>query len=395
MRVTSNSMFNNLVNQVGRNMSDYYKYNDMIANDGKRLNKISDDPAALATTMRHHKNANAFEQYTLNIRDAEEYLKATDLALNKIQDIISRAREIAETNATETATPMERKIAADQMQELINEMLGVANSKNRDRYIFAGTNGEYPAYSLQGRVLPPLASSTNAYNETVSTNGSYDGTGEFIVKFVTAGDVGDPALSTTARYQISSDGGETWTDEISFTNLTIPILDSNGFDTGLTMTFSPGTIGENDEFRLQVVPGQFMGNGDLVEFNNNMFSRVNTNVSGKAVFEDSGFFDTLYQLKNALEHGNLTEISNGLADLSHLQTDMQMQVTTTGIELNRLEITKNNLTMMRENVLENIQNIEKMDVIELLTRFAMTENALNSSVAALSKIFPQGLLNYI
>ena len=395
MRVTDQSMFHGLINQVNKNMADYHKYNEMISNDGRRINRISDDPAELATSMRHHSNAAAYGQYAINVRDAEEYLKATDLALNKIQDILSRAREIAETNSTETASEMERKIAADQMQELINEMLGVANSKMRDRYIFAGTDGESPAYSLEGRILPPLASTENAYNEIVSSGGSFEGTGEFILRFVQGGDVGEPELDTTAMYQISSDGGETWTEATHFTNLTISITDSQGNETGLNMTFSPGALGEGDEFRLQVVPGKFLGNDDLIEFNNNMFSRVNTNVTGQAIFEDTGFFDTLYQLKNALENGNLIEISNGLAGLEVLQTDMQMQVTTTGIELNRLEITKSNLMMLQENVLENIQNIEKMDVVEMLTRFAMTENALNSSVAALSKIFPRGLLSYI
>ncbi|MCL2064962.1 MAG: flagellar hook-associated protein FlgL [Candidatus Cloacimonetes bacterium] len=394
MRVTNHSMFNNLTNQVNRNMTDYYKLNEMISTE-KRINRISDDPAGLNSAMRHQGNAAAYEQYVLNVRDAEESLRATDMALNRIQDILAKAREIAETNATETASPMERQIAADQIQELISEMLGMANYKVRDRYIFSGTDGEFPAYSLEGRVLPPLGSTENLYNEIVTSEGEYAGTAEFLIKFVQAGDVGDPDLNTTAMYQISSDGGETWSEATYFTNLTIPITDAEGNETGLTMTFSPGALGEDDLFRLQVVPGKFLGNGDLVEFNNNMFSRVNTNVSGQALFEDSGFFDTLYQLKNALQHGNVNEISEGLAHLDQLQTNMQMQVTTTGIELNRLEVTKANLTMLRENVLENIQSIEKLDVVEVLTRFAMTENALNASIAALSKIFPQGLINYI
>ena len=394
MRVTNHSMFNNLTNQVNRNMSEYYRLNEMISTE-KRLNRISDDPAGLNIAMRHHGNAAAYEQYVLNIRDAEEYLKGTDMTLNRIQDVLARAREIAETNATETASPMERQIAKDQMQEMINELLGMANYKVRDRYIFGGTNGEFPAYSLEGRVLPPLASTDNFYNQIVTADGEYEGTAEFIIKFVQAGDVGYPDLNTTAMYQISSDGGETWSEATYFTNLTIPITDTDGKDTGLTMTFEPGELGEDDLFRLQIVPGKFLGNGDHIEFNNNMFSRVNTNVTGQALFEDSGLFETLYQIKNALEHGNVNEISDGLAHLDALQTNIQKQVTTTGIELNRLQITKTNLTMLQENVLENIQDIEKLDVVEVLTRFAMTENALNSSIAALSKIFPQGLINYI
>ena len=126
-----------------------------------------------------------------------------------------------------------------------------------------------------------------------------------------------------------------------------------------------------------------------------MFSRVFTNISGQHVFEDSGLMDTLYRVKFALQGGNNLEVSEALADLGRMQSSMQTMIVSTGIELNRLEITKNNLMILQENVLENIQNIELMDVVDLLTRYAMAENALNASIAALSQVFPMSLMNYL
>ena len=395
MRVTTSSMMSNLMYEVGRNMSDFQKYNEMIANQEKRLNRLSDDPAGLATTIRHKGNQTAYQQYEMNIRDADEYLKATDIALNQIQTILYKAREIAESVATETSHAVEKEVAAQQIQEYINEAIGIANTKQRDRYIFAGTNGEYPAYSLEGRVLEPLGSTSNVYNDIVTSHGEYAGTGEFIIKFVKGGDVGEPELDTTAMYQISSDGGLTWSEATHFTNLAMQITDVDGNPTGLNLTFKPGYIGEGDMFRLQVVKGKYMGDDATIEFNNNMFSRVHTNVNGQNTFEDVGFFDNLYKLKNACMNGNNLEIQEALDDLGKLQVTMQNQVTSMGQALNRLEITKNNLMMLNENVLESIQAIEKMDVVELLSRFGMAESALNSSIAALSKVFPVSLINMI
>jgi flagellin-like hook-associated protein FlgL len=291
---------------------------------------------------------------------------------------------------------MEKEIAAAQIQELIDEALGIANTKMRDRYIFAGTNGEHPAYSLKGKVLNPLASTNNQYNDVVEASGSYDGVGEFVVKFTREGYAADPYnLELPAMYQISSDGGETWSDAKELTNLTISVTDSEGNDTGLFMTFKPEMFGEGDEFRLQVVKGQYMGNGDPVDFNNNMFSRVGTNVTGQAVFEDTQFFDKMYQLKNACLYGNSLEIQEALEHFDRLQTDLQKQVTWSGLELGRVEITKNNLTSLKENVLDSIQNIEKVDVVDVLTQFGMAENALNASITALGKVFPVSLINYL
>lgn len=394
MRVTTNSMFQGLLNEVSRNMSDYKRYNEMIASE-RRINKISDDPAGLAVAIRHRGNASAYMQYSKNIADAEEYLKATDSALNNLQSVLIRAREIAETTATETASEMERKIAADQIQQIIDESIGIANSKMRDRYLFAGTNGNQPAYSLNGRVLPPYASTGNQYNETVSVHGEYQGTGDFIIRFVQSGTAGDSVLTNTARYQISGDNGETWSDSIALGFNTANIYDQDGNDTGLRMEFSRGFIEEGDEFRLSVVSGKYQGDDGKIEFNNNFHSKIGTNLTGKELFEDTGFFDSLYQLRDALRHGNNIEISSAIGHLDGLQSSMQTMVTSSGLALNRLEITKNNLVSLQENVIENIQNIEKVDVVEILTRFAMTENALNSSVAALSKVFPKGLLSYI
>jgi len=387
-------MFNGLVNQVGRNMAEYHRANEQISTE-RRINRISDDPAGLAMVLRHSGSASAFDQYTENIRDAEEYLRGTDTALARLQDLLIRAREIAEKNATETSTEMERQVAADQIQELINEAIGISNTRVRDRYLFSGTNGEFPAFSLQGRILQPLASTDNLYNDIVTSGGTFNGTAEFTVRFVQGGNVGESGLPTTAWYQISSDGGETWSDDIEFTNLSIPMIDADGNDTGLYMTFSPGTMGEGDVFRLQVVPGKYMGDSGHIEFNNNMFSRINTNVNGVELFEDTDYFENLYTLKNALRHGNNLEISGVLAHMESLQTDMQRMVVNSGIALNRIQITRNNLTSLRENVRECIQAIEKVDVVDTLTRFAMAENALQASIAALGQLFPRGLISYL
>ncbi len=394
MRVTTNSTYQSLLNNVSRNLSDYHKYNEMMSSE-KRINKISDDPAGVALAIKHKGNSSAYDQYVKNIADAEEYLKATDSALNHLQDVVIRAREIAMTASTETASDMEKQIAADQIQQLIDESIGVANTKMRDRYLFAGTNGNEQAYSLNGRVLTPYASTNNSYNEVVTVHGEYEGTGDFIIKFVDSGTAKGSVFTNTAKYQISEDGGSTWSGTITLGNDTAHIYDKEGNNTGLSLVFDRGYIEQGDEFRLSVVSGKYMGDNVKVEFNNNSYSRVMTNVTGQELFEDTGFFDSMYQLKYALDHGNNIEISDAIGKLDELQSTMQPMVTASGLALNRLEISKSNLVSLQENVLENIQNIEKVDVVELLTKFAMTENALNSAVTALTKMFPKSLMQYL
>ena len=65
------------------------------------------------------------------------------------------------------------------------------------------------------------------------------------------------------------------------------------------------------------------------------------------------------------------------------------------INLNRIEITESNLTSLQENVLDNIQQIEKVNVVDILSKFTQVENALNSSISALSNVFPNSLMKML
>ena len=78
-----------------------------------------------------------------------------------------------------------------------------------------------------------------------------------------------------------------------------------------------------------------------------------------------------------------------------MHTNIQSKVTSTGINLNRLEITHNNLISLNDNVIDHIQSIEKIDITEILSRIAMVENALNASITSMSKVIPQNLLSIL
>lgn len=141
--------------------------------------------------------------------------------------------------------------------------------------------------------------------------------------------------------------------------------------------------------------GKYQGDEGKISFNTNFNSKIGTNINGQEIFEDSGFFDSVFKLKNALLSRNYNEISQSVEELDTMHTNIQSKVTMTGINLNRLEVTQNNLTALQENVLDHIQSIEKVDVIDILSRFTMVESALNSSMTALSKVFPKSLLSML
>lgn len=92
---------------------------------------------------------------------------------------------------------------------------------------------------------------------------------------------------------------------------------------------------------------------------------------------------------------NYSEISETVKELDDLHTGIQSKVALTGINLNRAEVTESNLTSLSENVLENIQSIEKVNIIDILSKFSQAESALNSSITALSNVFPNSLMKML
>lgn len=396
MRVTNSSMYSTLMTNLNKNMATYQKLVEQSSSE-KKINKPSDDPLGLSTSTNLKSDQSSYTQYLSNIKEAKNYLKGADDALSQLQDLVISVREFAETNATETSTPIEMDVASEQIDQFIEEAINIANTKVNDRYIFSGFKTDTPAYDTSSRIIEPYASSSNTYDKTVTSDGEFTGTENktYLMKMTSDGSVGDITDPNTTKFKFSSDNGETWSEEESLTNLRVSVKNSDGTESGIYLNFEDGDFKTGDQFQVQVGKGNYQGDEGVIAFNTNITSRINTNLNGQDIFEESGFFDNIYKLKNALQSRNFTEISETVDDLDALHTNIQSRVALTGINLNRVEIAESNITSLQENVTENIQNIEKINLTDLLTQFTMVESALTSSMTAMSKILPTSLLDML
>jgi flagellin-like hook-associated protein FlgL len=323
--------------------------------------------------------------------DADMYLKATDSALSQINDILAQARTIAELNATGSSDDDTNDIGAQEVQELINQSIEIANTEVNGRYIFSGYNTDEPAYSQVGKILDPMAAADNTYDGEVSSSGEFTGTENksYLVRIVTGGPLGG------AEYQVSEDDGETWSSSHVVTSEVALFDDVNGTDQGVKMQFGSGDFAVGDEFKVDVASGKYNGDDGVIEFNTNKHAQIQTNLSGQEVFEDNNYFDTMHRLQRALANNNQLEISESLEELKEVQSDLNQQTSKVGIKLSQVEVARANMTTMNEQVKNNIADIENVDVYKVLSDMTMVESALNSSVTALSKVLPNSLINYI
>jgi flagellar hook-associated protein 3 FlgL len=136
-RVSNQILFNSLVTNAGRNVLEVNRLQEQVSNQ-RRINQPSDDPTGVAKAMKLRTEIDLIEQFKGNIDDGLEWLKVTDTALDQAGAIVQRARLLAVQGKTGTLTDQDRTNIAAELDQLIGEIVGVANTSVRSRFIFAG-----------------------------------------------------------------------------------------------------------------------------------------------------------------------------------------------------------------------------------------------------------------
>jgi flagellar hook-associated protein 3 FlgL len=105
----------------------------------KKVNRPSDDPSATSQVLRIRSEKANIEQFQLNSRIAENYLMNTDQAISDLSDVVSRAKELAISQSSMASSSDDtRKGVSEEVRQLFQQAVSVANRRVGDRYIFGG-----------------------------------------------------------------------------------------------------------------------------------------------------------------------------------------------------------------------------------------------------------------
>lgn len=138
MRVTNRDLYYQLVRDIGNVSEKMIDLNKQISS-AKRINKPSEDPVGMASVLVSRTELNAFNQFSDNIVYGRGWLNSTDTILQELDDLLARASELATAQSSDTATADTRVGAAAEINEIYEHILGLANSKYGNKYMFGGT----------------------------------------------------------------------------------------------------------------------------------------------------------------------------------------------------------------------------------------------------------------
>ncbi len=123
---------------------------------GKRIMKPSDDVVGTARALSLRSSINTVEQYANNITVSKPILVATQQVMQDLAKQIRAVRNIAIEAGKEDYSGNAKDAYIRQLEDILDQMVDLANTKHTDQYIFSGTKTDVPAVQATGGT-PPYA----------------------------------------------------------------------------------------------------------------------------------------------------------------------------------------------------------------------------------------------
>jgi flagellar hook-associated protein 3 FlgL len=138
LRVTFQTMIGNALTNTQAQTAQIANLQEQAAT-GLRVLQSSDDPAATQMVMASQTEQSQLDAYLSNISSTQSTLNTSVSALQHADNILSQAKSIALEASSSTNDTSSLSALASQVDQLITQMLGVANTQQNGAYIYGGT----------------------------------------------------------------------------------------------------------------------------------------------------------------------------------------------------------------------------------------------------------------
>lgn len=146
LRTTTEMTTNSLISYMQTNLRNYSKLSEEIST-GSRVLVPSDDPIAAIDILNDTTEINKLSGYNTNISTAQGEINVTDGALTSIISTLQKAHDLAVQAANGTNSSTSLSAIKSQVDQIIQNIKDLGNTKFNGTYIFGGTNTTNPPFS--------------------------------------------------------------------------------------------------------------------------------------------------------------------------------------------------------------------------------------------------------
>lgn len=290
---------------------------------GARVQTAADDPAAMAKIMNIDSALSDIGQWQSNIGTVQDRLGLEENALNALNDVIDRVRQLGVQARSSALSDSDRNSIAAEMKELSATLLSTANSRDsQGRYLFAGSrDGQAPfvrtSSGVQYRGDDTVSTLQVGASRQIGLGDSgadvfmrlRAGTGAASVSaassntglaYVTSVDLTDAAAWSGGSYRLSFSGGNYEVTDAGGT-----VVSSGAYESGSAVAFGglsislDGEPADGDSFSVGPAPTQ-----DLFSTIDQITRLVNLDdqSAAQSAQNQTAFFDALSALSAAQDH---------------------------------------------------------------------------------------------
>lgn len=170
LRINTNVAALNSRRHLFNTTNNFNKSMEKLAS-GMRINRAGDDAAGLAISESLKSDIRALDQASRNAADGISLVQTAEGALDEVNNILMRMRELAEQAATETLGPSERDYLDQEFQELLTEVDRISDTAEFNGIMLL--NGDADILDVQVGIGTAVA--TNAVSIDLDFGGAAGG----------------------------------------------------------------------------------------------------------------------------------------------------------------------------------------------------------------------------
>ena len=367
MRITANITSDNSLYNIQQGRAKLDKILEQLSSE-YNINRPSDDPINSRLLLNIGDHVKAADQYASNISKASTWQKVTSTALTGISNTMTLAKTLVAsiTNGSSDATV--RQSAHDQLVELKQQIVDMANTQYGDQYIFGGAKNQSAPFNIKTGNLTNGSSTVSNVDVTGLTAGmQVSGTG--IPAGTVIGTIG------VSSFTLVDSGGIAVNATATTTGSSLNIYSGDS-------TQSSIEIAQNSSQKLNITGDRLLkgtgtnpsyGSTDILQTFDNLIAAVGDNTTAS---NTAGILAGDQAL-----HAGSQQLINAQTDVASRQ-----------LRLDSMD----KLNANNKNTLSTIYgSIQNADIAKLGVELTQQQTAYNATLSATAKISQMSLLDYL
>ena len=398
MRISDSVATDTLIGNLRRSFARIDRFQQDLST-GVTIHNASDNPAGASRALLLRSDIRNNEQYQRNIGVALGQMDFVDSTLDNMINTIIDVQSIAVAGASDTVNPGDRAIMAKEVNEILELVTSMSQTKFRGRFIFAGTETLEKPYQDVRDASGTITRVGNAVRSSISFDDTTTAVGTLL------GQLTPPSGTVTIGGQpVNIDLATDSLDDIKAS------IDAAGI-TGVIATIEESQRNGQPSFRLNIEGTdtiadsnnvlQTMGIGN-VDTTNGVIREVGDgihiqiNVSGQDLFEGAqNVFTALLNLRDSLESNNIDGIRSSITDMQVARDKISEVRGVLGARTERVEVQRALLERFEVNLTAALSDTEDADLSKTVLELQQEQNVFQSALVAGQTIIQPTLITFL